>query len=155
VPAFLERHAPLTPESKSGGWPAASTIGVLFDREGLTTKRELRRRSPPSTAPFAHCGSANDVWCIDFKGWFTTGDGVRCEPLTLTDAHSRYLWTVRRWLGATPSTSGRCSTPPSANSACRLGCAPTTVRHCVTHVVGQICYLCSRLLSLTWKIVQR
>jgi putative transposase len=72
-------------------WPAPSTIGDLFDREGLTVKRRLRRRSPPSSAPFAQCGAANDVWCIDFKGWFVTGDGKRCEPLTLSDAHSRYL----------------------------------------------------------------
>ena len=72
-------------------WPAASTIGELFDREGLTVKRRLRRRSPPSGVPFAPCAAANDVWCIDFKGWFVTGDGARCEPLTLSDAHSRYL----------------------------------------------------------------
>jgi transposase InsO family protein len=85
VRAFLERRAPATQ------WPAASTIGTLFDREGLTVKRKLRRRSPASSAPFAHCEAANDVWCIDFKGWFLTGDGKRCEPLTLTDAHSRYL----------------------------------------------------------------
>ena len=85
VRAYLERRAPAT------DWPAASTIGELFDREGLTVKRKLRRRSPPSSAPFAHCEAANDVWCIDFKGWFLTGDGKRCEPLTLTDAHSRYL----------------------------------------------------------------
>src|ERR1700733_978313 len=85
VLAFLERQVPGT------DWPVASTIGTLFDREGLTVKRKLRRRSPPSSAPFAHCGAANDVWCIDFKGWFRTGDGERCEPLTLTDAHSRYL----------------------------------------------------------------
>jgi len=85
VRAYLERRAPET------DWPAASTIGELFDREGLTVKRKLRRRSPPSSAPFADCGAANDVWCIDFKGWFLTGDGTRCEPLTITDAHSRYL----------------------------------------------------------------
>ncbi len=85
VRAYLGRRAPAT------DWPAASTIGELFDREGLTVKRKLRRRSPPSSAPFAHCEAANDVWCIDFKGWFLTGDGRRCEPLTLTDAHSRYL----------------------------------------------------------------
>ena len=85
VRAFLDRCWPAI------DWPAASTIGGLFDREGLTVKRKLRRRSPPSSAPFAQCGSANDVWCIDFKGWFRTGDGKRCEPLTLTDAHSRYL----------------------------------------------------------------
>ena len=28
---------------------------------------------------------------MDFKGWFVTGDGTHCEPLTLSDAHSRYL----------------------------------------------------------------
>jgi len=85
VRAWLARRAPAT------AWPAASTIGALFDREGLTVKRRLRRRSPPSSAPFAHCGAANDVWCIDFKGWFLTGDGTHCEPLTLSDGYSRYL----------------------------------------------------------------
>jgi putative transposase len=35
--------------------------------------------------------AANDVWCTDFKGWFRTGDGRRCDRLTLSDAHSRYL----------------------------------------------------------------
>jgi len=85
VRGYLERRVP------ARDWPAASTIGALFDREGLTVRRKLRRRSPPSSAPFAHCGAANDVWCIDFKGWFLTGDGRRCEPLTITDAHSRYL----------------------------------------------------------------
>jgi transposase InsO family protein len=72
-------------------WPVASSIGELFDREGLTVKRRLRRRSPPSSAPFGRCVAANDVWCMDFKGWFLTGDGTHCEPLTLNDAHSRYL----------------------------------------------------------------
>ncbi len=85
VRAWLARRAPEI------SWPAVSTIGAVFDREGLTVKRRLRRRSPPSTAPFAHCGAANDVWCIDFKGWFLTGDGIHCEPLTLSDAYSRYL----------------------------------------------------------------
>ena len=83
VRAWLERKAAQIE------WPAASTIGALFDREGLTVKRKLHRRSPPSSAPFAECTAANDVWCIE--GWFMTGDGKYCEPLTLTDAHSRYL----------------------------------------------------------------
>jgi transposase InsO family protein len=85
VRGWLEGRKPATP------WPAPSTIGDLFDREGLTVKRRLRRRSPPSSAPFGECGAANDVWCVDFKGWFVTGDGERCEPLTLSDAYSRYL----------------------------------------------------------------
>lgn len=85
VRAFLQR------QDGTIAWPAASTIGVLFDREGLTVRRRLRRRCPPSSAPFAACDGANAVWCIDFKGWFLTGDGTHCEPLTLSDAHSRYL----------------------------------------------------------------
>lgn len=85
VRAYLERR------DRKLIWPAPSTIGALFDREGLTVRRKLRRRSPPSGAPFAECSSPNDVWCIDFKGWFLTGDGTRCEPLTLCDAYSRYL----------------------------------------------------------------
>jgi putative transposase len=72
-------------------WPAASSIGALFDREGLTVKRQLRRRGPPRTAPFGSCALPNETWCIDFKGWFRTGDGSRCGPLTLSDAASRYL----------------------------------------------------------------
>ena len=36
VRAYLDRRAPRTK------WPAASTIGTLFDREGLTVKRRLR-----------------------------------------------------------------------------------------------------------------
>jgi len=33
----------------------------------------------------------NELWAIDFKGWFRVGDGARCDPFTVTDAHSRYL----------------------------------------------------------------
>jgi transposase InsO family protein len=31
------------------------------------------------------------VWCADFKGWFRTADGERIDPLTITDAYSRFL----------------------------------------------------------------
>ena len=84
VRAALERQSPARP------WPAASTIGALFDREGLTVKRKLRRRAPPGGPLFA-ADAANDVWTIDFKGWFRTGDGTRVDPVTLSDACSRYL----------------------------------------------------------------
>ncbi|HEU4906947.1 MAG TPA: IS481 family transposase [Solirubrobacterales bacterium] len=84
VKAALGRRSPGQP------WPAASTIGALFDREGLTVRRKLRRRTPPGGPLFA-AEAANDVWSIDFKGWFRTGDGIRVDPLTLSDACSRYL----------------------------------------------------------------
>jgi len=73
------------------GWPAASTIGELLKREGLVSARRKRRRTPPYTQPFAAAEAPNQVWCADFKGWFRTQDGERIDPLTMTDAHSRYL----------------------------------------------------------------
>jgi|SRR5215472_1705736 len=72
-------------------WPAASTIGELLHRQGLTIPRRLRRKTPPYTQPFASADQPNRVWCADFKGWFRTGDGKRIDPLTLSDACSRYL----------------------------------------------------------------
>ena len=27
---------------------------------------------------------------MEFKGYFITGDGYRCDPLTITDSHSRF-----------------------------------------------------------------
>ena len=71
--------------------PAASTIGEWLRREGLVGRARRRRHCPAYTQPFAAVTAANDVWCSDFKGWFRTGDGQRCDPFTLTDAHSRYL----------------------------------------------------------------
>lgn len=71
-------------------WPSASTIGELFNERGLTIRRK-RRRCVPASVPFHNCIAPNDVWSVDFKGWFRTADGRRCDPLTLSDAHSRYL----------------------------------------------------------------
>lgn len=72
-------------------WPAASTIGQVLQRHNLVAPRRRRRRTPPYGQPFAQAHQPNDVWCADFKGWFRTGDGQRCDPLTISDAASRYL----------------------------------------------------------------
>jgi hypothetical protein len=53
--------------------------------------RKRRRRTEPYTQPLAHASESNLVWCADFKGWFRSGDGRRIDPLTITDAWSRYL----------------------------------------------------------------
>lgn len=44
---------------------------------------------------------ANDVWTIDYKGQFRTGDGEWCYPLTVVDAHSRYLLSCAAQRGTT------------------------------------------------------
>ena len=76
-------------------WPAPSTMGDLLRREGLSGPRRRRRRAVPLTQPFLPVCEPNDRWCIDFKGWFRTADGQRCDPLTLTDAYSRFLIECR------------------------------------------------------------
>ena len=84
--AWLERRQPKTL------WPAASTIGEALQRAGLVGKRSRRRRSLcEASRPLQKPQRANEVWTIDYKGQFRTGDGVLCYPLTVADAHSRYL----------------------------------------------------------------
>ena len=72
-------------------WPAASTMGELLRREGLVIARKKRRRMDPYTHPFASASEPNRVWCGDFKGWSRTQDGERIDPLTISDACTRYL----------------------------------------------------------------
>jgi transposase InsO family protein len=71
--------------------PAASTVGDMLDREGLTNHRVKRRKVEPYQRPFQLVGEPNDEWAGDFKGWMRTGDGERIDPLTISDTCSRYL----------------------------------------------------------------
>jgi len=76
---------------RAGRVPAVSTIGEILRRQGLTVNRKRRSRVEPRSEPLAHANESNAVWCADFKGWFRTQDGSRCDPLTISDAYSRYL----------------------------------------------------------------
>ena len=84
-------------------WPAPSTMGDLLQRQGLSEPRRRRRRAVPLSQPFLPVHEPNDLWCIDFKslplartgGWFRTADGQRCDPLTISDADSRFLIECR------------------------------------------------------------
>ena len=73
--------------------PSVKTIARVLDRAGEPRVRKPRRRlrvvlrehqSLVANAP-------NDVWTVDFKGWWRTRDGRRFEPLTVRDAFSRYV----------------------------------------------------------------
>ena len=75
----------------NGSWPAPSTAGDILDHAGLVRRRKRRRHAAPWSEPFAAAESPNDVWSIDLKGWFRTGDGTRIDPLTVQAAASRYL----------------------------------------------------------------
>ena len=72
-------------------WPARSTITEMLDRHGLVRRRRLHRRGLSQHWPLTMAELANQVWGIDFKGWFLTKDGRRCDPLTVSDLCSRYI----------------------------------------------------------------
>jgi len=84
-------RASLEEQEPTVEWPSVTTIGNILGRNGLVIPRKYRKRFPAKTDPLSHCKAANDVWCIDFKGWFKTKDGLKCDPLTVTDAHSRFI----------------------------------------------------------------
>lgn len=97
--------------SKLGlGAPSVKTIARILDRAGEPRVRPRSRRrlrillreheKLETKAP-------NDVWTVDFKGWWRTADGKRFEPLTVRDAFSRNVLCLRM-LG---STSGQVVKP--------------------------------------------
>ena len=84
-------RAVLARELEPGCLPAESTIGEILRRHGLTVPVGKRRERRPGAGPLAGVVGANQVWCADYKGWFRTADGARMDPLTVSDAHTRYL----------------------------------------------------------------
>jgi transposase InsO family protein len=88
--AWLERAQPRQP------WPACSTIGAILKREGLSAPRRRRTLKPSVWRPArTEADVANRVWTADFKGEFRLGSGKLCYPLTIIDAHSRFLLACR------------------------------------------------------------
>lgn len=71
--------------------PAPSTVGDLLKREGLVQPR--RRRAKPGQSPggAVRTERPNQVWTADYKGEFRTLNGKYCYPLTIQDAHARFL----------------------------------------------------------------
>ena len=88
-------------------WPARSTVNDLLVRHALVRRRPRRRRwVPPGAAPL-QTTRPNQVWPIDFKGQFKTGDGRYCYPLTVTDHFSRSLLACRGLAAVTTAESRR------------------------------------------------
>lgn len=72
--------------------PSESSFKRVLAKAGLVEKR--RRRCSGDSGRLqnrALSENPNDVWTVDFKGWWYTPEGERCEPLTVRDDFSRYL----------------------------------------------------------------
>jgi len=72
--------------------PSESSFKRVLERAGLTKKR--RRQSQEQSGRLeaeVEVSAPNDLWTVDFKGWWRGGEGRRVEPLTVRDAKSRFL----------------------------------------------------------------
>ncbi len=72
--------------------PSSKTINTILKRYGRITESESEKHKP--WIRFEH-ESPNDLWQIDFKGYFELNDKSRCYPLTLLDDHSRYCLLIK------------------------------------------------------------
>jgi transposase InsO family protein len=77
--------------------PSVSTINRILYHSGLVTKRRRYRKASAGLPerPQVNVLGPNDLWTVDFKGWWKAGDGTRCEPLTVRDAYSRFVLELR------------------------------------------------------------
>lgn len=81
--------------------PAPSTITQILHRHGRIGERASSDRQPIQRFERA---APNELWQMDFKGEFRTGDRRYCYPLTLLDDHSRYSLCLRACTDQTRQT---------------------------------------------------
>lgn len=85
-------------ELKKADVPSMSTVHRILVRAGLLQplrRRRLRKSLPKVGPPRINVKKPNDLWTVDFKGWWLAMDKSRCEPLTIRDAHSRFLLSIQ------------------------------------------------------------
>ena len=79
-----------------GPAPSLSTCHRVLQRSGLVSTVRRRRVAPQARIQTDAVATApNDVWTVDFKGWWRLADQQRCEPLTVRDAYSRFVLAVQ------------------------------------------------------------
>ena len=79
-----------------GEVPSESSFKRVLERAGLTVPRRVRRSAETGRLSTGRKASApNEVWSVDFKGWWKDREGLRVEPLTVRDEHSRMLLEMR------------------------------------------------------------
>ncbi|HPJ71153.1 MAG TPA: integrase core domain-containing protein [bacterium] len=79
-----------------GEAPSLSSFKRVLDKSGLVVHRvRRRRRSPQRLSQPIPAQAPNDIWTVDFKGWWRFGVEQRCEPLTIRDDFSRYILAIR------------------------------------------------------------
>jgi len=75
--------------------PSRATVARILKAAGKVRSRRPRVRVwHVDERPQIEVQSPNDLWTMDFKGWWKAKNGQRCEPLTVRDAMSRMMLAV-------------------------------------------------------------
>ncbi len=92
-----------------GELPSESTFKRVLERAGLTKPRRKRRAQESGRLTSGRKAEApNDVWTVDFKGWWRCKTGDRVEPLTVRDEHSCMILELRAVKDARTETIRPC-----------------------------------------------
>jgi len=72
--------------------PSESSFKRILGKAGLVElRRRVRSEQTGRVQNPLQAERPNQVWTIDFKGWWYTRDRARFEPLTIRDQFSRYV----------------------------------------------------------------
>ncbi|HMO64641.1 MAG TPA: DDE-type integrase/transposase/recombinase, partial [Verrucomicrobiota bacterium] len=92
-----------------GEVPSESSFKRVLERAGLTVPRRARRAAETGRLGAGRkAGAPNEGWSVDFKGWWRDREGLRVEPLTVRDEHSRMLLEMRALADARTETVRAC-----------------------------------------------
>jgi len=76
--------------------PSESTFKRILEKAGYVQKRKKRKRCITNRITNRiEAKSPNDIWTVDFKGWWFSRDKEKCEPLTVRDQYSRFILSIK------------------------------------------------------------
>jgi transposase InsO family protein len=76
--------------------PVRSTVENLFIRaEFIIPKKRKRPKTTNRIQKRIVPDRPNQVWTVDFKGWWYTKHKEKCEPLTVRDEFSKYILDIK------------------------------------------------------------
>ena len=79
----------------SNAIPSETTVNNIMKSHGLTVARNPPRRKIVNSEPRFDPQLPNQIWSADFKGKFRMRNSQYCNPLTIADSCSRYLFEIK------------------------------------------------------------
>jgi transposase InsO family protein len=75
--------------------PALSSVERIMEKAGLRQKRKRKRYLPSQRIQNRFVPKQpNDLWTVDFKGWWYSKKKEKVNPLTVRDEYSKYILAI-------------------------------------------------------------